>query len=192
MVGGRVTRLGSAQLYSEGKGEGPTVVLVHGLTLDTRMWDAQFEALSASYRVVRIDARGHGRSSGAGPRDDDADATFSQSADLLGLLDALEIREAHLVGFSMGGFIAYEFALAHPERVLTISLVNSAWRFDFDKVSDFQMRVVSYVSNPDLEAGLRAWLSDPLFLGSRNKPAVKARLEEIVLGNQLSLGSQSY
>src|ERR1041385_3771207 len=54
-----------ASLYYEARGSGDVVLLLHGFTLDTRMWDHQFEALSKSYKVVRFDMRGHGKSSGA-------------------------------------------------------------------------------------------------------------------------------
>src|SRR3712207_6704166 len=71
---GRVATEGGS-LYWEAAGSGAPVVLLHGGNLDRRMWDAQFEALRGSYRVIRYDARGYGRSSRA-------DRPFSAHEDL--------------------------------------------------------------------------------------------------------------
>src|SRR6188474_1328003 len=106
---GRVNVPGSSLFY-EAAGVGGPVILLHGGNLDRRMWDAEFTGLQSRYRVVRYDARGYGRS---GP----ADTAFRAHDDLLALMDALKLSRATLIGLSLGGRIAIDFALAHPERV---------------------------------------------------------------------------
>ena len=93
--------------------DAPTVVLSNSLGATHRMWDRQVAALSARYRVIRYDTRGHGNSPvPAGPYsiDDLAD-------DLLGLLDRLELQRAHVVGLSLGGMTAMRLAIREPSRV---------------------------------------------------------------------------
>jgi pimeloyl-ACP methyl ester carboxylesterase len=83
---------------------------MHGGNLDRRMWDSEFETFRATHRVIRFDARGFGRSGRI-------DTTFAAHDDLLAVMDSLEIQRASLVGLSLGGRIAIDFALAHPDRV---------------------------------------------------------------------------
>lgn len=111
------------RLYYETAGEGPAVVLVHGGLVDSRLWDAQVGPLSKRLRVVRYDLRGFGRSA-------DAHAPFSHLEDLRALLDFLKIGRASLVGLSLGGIIAADFALEHPERVDRLVLVGPGLRGD--------------------------------------------------------------
>ena len=88
------------------------MVLVHGFTLDGRMWDEQVAALRDIATVVRLDLRGFGRSSDPAPG-----VAYTHSADLLALLDHLNIRSAVLVGLSMGGLVVLHSALVAPQRV---------------------------------------------------------------------------
>src|ERR1035441_1217725 len=91
-------------------GTGEPVVLMHGLGLDAAMWDAQWPAVQREFRAIRYDVRGFGDSSiPVGP--------YSNSDDLLGLLDFLDARPAHVVGLSMGGRLALRFALDQPNAV---------------------------------------------------------------------------
>lgn len=182
-----------ASLYYEKRGSGVPVLLLHGFTLDTRMWDSQFESLSRSYQVIRYDMRGHGKSSGARAADG-GPFSFSQAADVAGLMDALQLDDAHIVGLSMGGYVAYEFAVDHPDRVRTLTVIDSAWRYDPARTSDFQTRVVGYVTAAaaDLEAGLRSWLADPLFVPANWNAQVKAELDAIVLTGHVAQGAGAF
>src|SRR5437899_7576992 len=112
------------RLYYEVIGAGPTVVLLHGGNLDHRMWDQQLPVLLPHFRVVRYDARGFGRSS-------PADTAFQAQTDLYALLQHLAVQHASLVGLSLGGRIAIDFALDHPEMVDKLLLAGpgvSGWR----------------------------------------------------------------
>ena len=102
------------QLYYEIHGDGPPLVLVMGIGYDSSLWTlAQVPALSTRFRVVLVDNRDAGRSSKASHPYRIAD----MADDLAGLLDALGIAQSHLLGLSMGGMIALEFALRHAERL---------------------------------------------------------------------------
>jgi pimeloyl-ACP methyl ester carboxylesterase len=183
-----------SSLYYETRGAGDAVVLLHGFTLDTRMWNSQFETLSKAYKVIRFDMRGHGKSSGAREADG-GPMTFSQSEDVQGLLDALHIDRAHVVGLSMGGYVAYEFALAHPDRVRSLTVIDSAWRYDPANTGDFQTRLLGYlgtVGTNGLEAALRGWMSDALFVPASKNAEVKAELEEIVMVGHLAQGPGAF
>jgi pimeloyl-ACP methyl ester carboxylesterase len=93
-------------------GEGPDVVLLHPGLWDRRVWDRQMETFpAAGYRVTRYDARGYGGSSRP------TGAPYSHVRDLAFLMDTLGIADAALVGCSMGGGVAIDFALEHPDRV---------------------------------------------------------------------------
>ena len=106
-----------ARIYYERSGTGPDVVLIHGFSLDHRMWEPQVARLTKNFRVTRYDVRGFGRSS---PVSSGHDAV----ADLVGLMDHLRIRRAHVVGMSMGGTIATDFVLTHPDRSASLVLIG--------------------------------------------------------------------
>jgi pimeloyl-ACP methyl ester carboxylesterase len=111
------------KLYYEALGKGPAVVLIHGGLVDSRLWDDQMQPLAKRFRVVRYDLRGFGRSAAA-------TGSFSHLEDLRGLLDFLRIEKASLVGLSLGGIIAADFALEHPGRVERMVLVGAGLRGD--------------------------------------------------------------
>jgi pimeloyl-ACP methyl ester carboxylesterase len=108
-------------LYYEERGDGPPLVFIHGLGSSTRDWEFQVPEFSKSYRVITFDLRGHGQSDKpAGPYD-----LPMMAADLAGLLQALRIPSAHLVGISLGGGVAFQFALDYPALVKSLTIVNS-------------------------------------------------------------------
>lgn len=111
------------RLYYEATGKGRPVVFVHGFGCGIRSWDPQVAALSRTHRVVAYDVRGHGLS------DAPIDATaYSQAIsieDLRGLLSHLRIRRAAVVGLSMGGNIALNFALTYPAVVSALVVADT-------------------------------------------------------------------
>jgi pimeloyl-ACP methyl ester carboxylesterase len=104
-----------------GQPDGPPVALINGFSAPLEMWAPQFPALAPEFRVLAYDLRGHGRSDLPLWGYDLA----TQAADLLGLLDALGIERAHLVGDAAGGGIAVEVALRHPQRVRSLTLIGT-------------------------------------------------------------------
>src|SRR5690348_13989241 len=102
----------------EDRGSGAPIVLLHGFPLDHRMWQAQIDELGSGFRVVAPDLRGFG---GSTLTDADVELGVSMdkyAADVVGLLDALETAEpVVVVGFSMGGYAAWQLALRWPARL---------------------------------------------------------------------------
>ncbi len=108
-------------LYYEEHGDGQPLVFIHGLGSSTRDWEFQVPEFSKSYRVITFDLRGHGQSDKpAGPN-----TIPMMAADLAGLFQALRIPSAHLVGISLGGAVALQFALDSATMVKTLTIVNS-------------------------------------------------------------------
>jgi 3-oxoadipate enol-lactonase len=103
-------------------GEGAeTVVLVNGLADTKETWEAQVPAFAPHYRVVTYDNRGVGESSAPpGPY-----TTKQMAEDLAGLVDTLELDRFHLVGVSMGGMVAQEYAITHADRLLSASFCST-------------------------------------------------------------------
>ncbi len=106
------------------EGSGPWVTLSHSLTCDLTMWDQLAVSLAPIFSVLRYDTRGHG-----GTTAPEGAYSFAQlTADLIGLLDALNIERTHFVGLSMGGMIGQHFALAAPQRLNKLVIANSTSR----------------------------------------------------------------
>ena len=110
------------ELAYEVHGEGEeTLLLINGLADSKESWEAQVPAFAERYRVVAFDNRGVGGSSTPeGPY-----TTAQMAADCHGLVEALGLERFHLLGTSMGGMIAQEYAIAHPERLLSASFCNT-------------------------------------------------------------------
>jgi 3-oxoadipate enol-lactonase len=102
-------------------GQGPWLMLSHSLATDLSLWDDQMAALTARFRVLRFDTRGHGGSSAP---DQPYDFPLL-AADVIGLMDVLDVRHADFVGISMGGMIAQHVALTAPERIDRLVLVST-------------------------------------------------------------------
>ena len=105
--------------YTDWGDDGPPLVMLHGLSGHARTWDYTAASLSGRYRVLALDQRGHGDTDWA------PEYGFAPMAqDLLGFLDALDLREVTLMGLSMGGIVSFVFAAAHPERVRRLVVMD--------------------------------------------------------------------
>jgi 3-oxoadipate enol-lactonase len=115
-------RANGQQLYYEIHGDGPPLVLLMGIGYDSSLWTlAQVPALSTQFQVVLMDNRDAGRSS----RADRPYRIADMADDVAGLLDALGVQRSHLLGLSMGGMIAQEFALRHADRLDRLVLTGT-------------------------------------------------------------------
>ena len=112
--------------YYEESGSGEPLLLIMGIGGDLQGWALQVPELAKHFRVITYDNRGAGRTSAP-----DRPYSIRQMAgDACALLDHLGIDKAHVLGFSMGGYIAQEFAIAHPERVEKLILLATACSID--------------------------------------------------------------
>ena len=175
------------RLYYETAGSGLPLVLMHGFSRDTRMWDDQWQTLAQRYQVVRFDARGFGQS--ALPSAE----SFSPSEDLEALLDYLGIDQACLLGHSMGGPIAATFTLAYPETTRALILVGSGLpgfqpppRLAADprnqEYVEFWNSVYETARSSGVAAAKDVWRNSPVARPSLGRPGVAARLDEMLLG----------
>lgn len=103
----------------EGAENSETIVMIHAGICDSRMWQAQIEHFAKTHRVIALDLRGFGQSKMVA-------GAFAHYEDVLGLMDALKIEKAWLMGCSQGGKVALNVALAQPERVSGLILVAPA------------------------------------------------------------------
>jgi 3-oxoadipate enol-lactonase len=150
---------GAVLAYDE-TGSGPAVVLLHAGIADRRMWRHQIPSLAVGHRVVVPDLRGYGESS--------LPATpFAHHDDVAGLLTALRIESATLIGCSFGGAVAIDTALAHPDRVDALALFGSAvsgneWS---DETNDLWESLIGEVDPEDITATaaaeVRFWVVGP-------------------------------
>src|SRR5690348_1221505 len=100
----------------------PPLLLVHSLGTSLHVWDGQLPALSRSFRVIRLDLRGHGLSGVTpGPY-----RIEGMARDCLGVMDALGLGQAHIAGLSIGGMIAQSLAVQAPDRVASLILCDTA------------------------------------------------------------------
>ncbi len=108
-------------LYWESTGEGPALLFLHGLGSSTCDWDAQVAHFARDWRAIALDLRGHGRS-GKPP----GPYSVGQFADdVAGFIRQVADAPVHLVGWSMGGMIAFEVALRAPRLLASMTIVNS-------------------------------------------------------------------
>lgn len=164
------------RLYYEMAGAGTPVTLVHGMSLDLRMWDDQFAVLASDYRVIRYDARGFGKSDTPPPE------PYSNSRDLLSLLDSIGIERAHMVGLSMGGRTVIDFVIDNPGRALSLVPVDSGAP-GVPPVSGIRERVAvigKTANDVSVAAAMELWCSDDLFAPGMSNPRSAPALNEIV------------
>jgi 3-oxoadipate enol-lactonase len=167
--------MSSAGLYYEVSGSGDPIVLIHAFSVDRRMWDPQMPVLLSRFTVIRYDLRGHGKS--AAPS-----APYSTSADLLSVLDALDVRRAALVGLSAGAQVASDFALEHPDRVARLVLAGPAPSGMKLPPLPWMQPVFEAAGAGEPERAAKLWSETPI-MALRNDTSAEATLREIVMSN---------
>jgi 2-hydroxy-6-oxonona-2,4-dienedioate hydrolase len=125
-MGNGFADINGARIYYEVDGAGFPFVMVHAGIAHSGMWDDQFREFAKDYRVIRYDMRGYGQSA-------PVDGEYALRRDLYGLLKFLGVEKAHVMGCSMGGGGAMDFALDYPEMVASLILVGASPRgFEYD------------------------------------------------------------
>ena len=113
--------INDVDIYYQVAGSGDPLLLLHGLGSSSAAWQLQRESFSPDYKLILVDCRGHGRS-GKPP----GPYTMSLLADdTIKLLDALDVPAVHVVGLSLGGMIGFQMAVNHPQRLLSLTAVNT-------------------------------------------------------------------
>ena len=170
------------------EGDGPTVVLIHGLGLGRAMWDGQVAALIGRFRVVRYDLLGHGES--AKPRGAFEMAHFVAQLD--DLLDGLALGRCALVGFSLGGMIARAYTIARPERVNALVVLNSPHdRTEAERATVCARAEQAATDGPGatVDAALERWFTAGFAAAC---PEVLERVRRAILANDPEVYPQAY
>ena len=124
-----IANINGVDLYYEIAGAGGAVVFLHGSNNSSQSWVNQMPVLAPKYRAIAVDHRGNGRSAAPSREKDYSIKIFAN--DVFGLLKALNIEKCCPVGHSLGGFIALQFALDHPDMLAGLVLVDtSSGHFD--------------------------------------------------------------
>lgn len=172
--------LDDEKLYYEMAGDGDTLVLGHAAFVDSGMWDAQWNAFTQKYRVIRFDMRGYGKSDPVtGPR--------TRRYDLAQLLDHLRVERAALLGCSLSGEVMLDFVLEHPEMASALMVVSTV-------PSGFQMQgappphvleMIAAIQRGDTarasELQLRLWVDGPYRQPEQLNPIVRQHALEMNL-----------
>jgi 3-oxoadipate enol-lactonase len=177
------------ELYFEIHGEGDPLVLVMGIGYDSSLWTLhQVPTLARRFRVVIFDNRDAGRSSRA-----NCPYTIADMADdVAGLLDALEISSAHVMGLSMGALIAQEFALRHGSRLCRLVLSGpdlAPARQMFHPIAVWNWVKSNDTSGATFAAEQFTWLFSTAFLG--NREAVQQTVA-FLSSNPAPVGTEAY
>src|SRR5262245_54461019 len=115
------------KMYYEIHGQGDPVVLLHGAFMTiTNNWTEMIPQLSKNRQVIAVEMQGHGRTA-----DINRDFSYENLADdIAALLDYLKIKQADALGYSMGGAVAMQLAIRHPERVRKVVSISAVYRSD--------------------------------------------------------------
>jgi 3-oxoadipate enol-lactonase len=164
------------ELAVEVEGHGPAVLLVHGLGGTSNVYQVQAEALAERFRVIRVDSAGAGRSDLAGDI-----SIASHADDLVGVLDALGVDSAAVVGHSMGTLVVRDLAARHPDRVFALALLGAvpvpaeaARKAQHDRAATLRAQGTAAVAPAVVANALSA-------ATRRDKPEVAAFVRELVM-----------
>lgn len=170
------------RLYYEAKGKGDPLILLHGHSLDTRMWDRQFSTFAHHFRTIRFDFRGYGRSSNQSEK-----MQMTHVDDLVSLMEHLDIQKAHIVGLSMGAFTAGDMLAIYPEKMLSCVLVNGGIRNSpgpsepMDSVESAQRdKEIAALKAKGIEQYKQEWFQSLMSSGGSSKELMKVPLWQMI------------
>lgn len=170
-------------LYYEIMGRGEPLVLIHGGVVDRRMWEGQVEAFAEKHRIVLYDVRGHGLSTGTL-------LPYSDCEDLRQLLKHLHIKSAHVMGLSLGGRIAIDFAITHADMVRCLIPVApglSGYNFVAPDLEENIRQLTEALQSGDHERARelmqRAWTDGPRRTPDKVDPDVREAVRNMLRFN---------
>jgi 3-oxoadipate enol-lactonase len=163
------------------EGSGTPVVFVPGMGLDQRMWAPQVgPVVSSGRRAVRYDLRGHGRS--GVPEHGYRVVDFADET--VGLMDALGIERAHIIGLSLGGSVVARVAVRHPDRVISVTIIGSM-ASGYPGLSEFILKggtaAMVMDGRMDLETYRRERLTSFLYAPTLADPVAGPAAREVLL-----------
>jgi pimeloyl-ACP methyl ester carboxylesterase len=165
------------RLQMQLKGAGAALILLHGWTLDHRMWSRQAGPLGARFHVIAPDRRGSGRSTGVPD-------LVREPEDIAGIMDRLGLERAVLCAASQAGRVALRFALSHPHRMRALILQGSALDGMPEPVDDpGYIPIAEYarlVQSGAREEFQRRWLTHPFMAVPEGRDDLRAELETMV------------
>ena len=171
--------LEGVRTYYEQAGAGHVVVLVHGGCVDRRTWDYQVEEMARSYTIVRYDLRGHGHS--AAPPQGYTIRDFAE--DLRRLIQHLGLAKPSIMGHSLGGSVALEYAINYSKDVSTLLLADSGldgFPYDVPMVEQMAQRRRLLARSGVSPSFVRAVMASPIFDGVRRRPELRALTREMI------------
>jgi len=176
--GGEVTsgiaEVNETKLYYEVSGQGHPVVFIHGGLLSSTEWNEQFHPFAVHYRTIRYDVRGFGKS-------ETRKLPYSNTQDLSELLRFLQVEKTYLVGGSMGGVIAIDFALEHPAMVDALILVGPSvggWQYSPEFGQRIYQIMLATVAE-GAEKGADSWLGVPYLIPALENPAARQHFRRL-------------
>ena len=149
-------------------GTGVPIIFIHGFSLDSRMWQPQVDYFTKTNQVITYDMRGFGKS-------EPPSGSYSHVEDLRELLASLKVAKAHIVGLSLGGEVAIDYALTYPDTVLSLTLADTSLG---GYASTVDWRV--YAKEQGLEHAKQNWLNHTVFVPSSRNPEVAEQLKAMV------------
>ncbi len=160
-------------------GQGPPLLLIGGLGMPMQGWGLQMKAFSRHFKLIRMDNRGCGRSS----LPDKPFSIQEMSGDVIDVLDHLDLEFVHVLGVSMGGFIAMELAASVPERVKSLVLAHTAPRtpdLARQRMTLWQLMRKEPVSDAILAREQLLWIFPEKIM--ENDKTMKIVMENLILG----------
>ncbi|MCY1490541.1 3-oxoadipate enol-lactonase 2 [compost metagenome] len=139
-------------------GQGHPVVLIHGVGLNKEMWGGQMVGLAPQFQVIAYDMLGHG----ASPRPEPGTGLLGYAEQLRELLEHLGLRQATVIGFSMGGLVARAFALHYPQHLEGLVILNSVFNRSAEQragVIERTRQAAEHGPDANAEAALSRWFS---------------------------------
>lgn len=174
--------VGGQQFACHIAGEGQPLLLIHGFPFDYTMWQLQIEPLASTCRVIAPDLRGYGGSAMADTEATDGVDMATYAEDLAAILDSLQVNEpVILCGFSMGGYILWQFAKRFPDRVKAIILCDTRAAADSSEASAGRIKMAESIADTGVEPLVEGLVPKLLAADTRaNRPELVQQVSDMI------------